>query len=188
MIKRRIWVIICICFILLSMIGVKSLPLAGTSQQGAELLLGDIFFVDIYEGWCIYGYWDHLAIYVGEQTFAGGYRAPAMVEATYNGGVVLTSVENFLRRDEPAKIEVKRLGEMPERGRIIAEAVNYALAQQGKPFPGILNAWHKFGSKRLQCSEVVWRAYKSAGVELDSNRDVLLLPDDIYYSPLLELV
>ena len=147
---------------------------------------GDILFVDLYKGWCYGGYWDHVAIYVGEQPLTG----PTVVEATYDMGVCLTPLHLFFERDKPAQIAAKRLEDMPLRQDIIQRAIDYALSQEGKPFDrsGLTPLSLKITEGKQHCSELVWRAYKAAGVDLDSNDGLRLYPDDIYYSPKLKLV
>ena len=147
---------------------------------------GDILFVDLYKGWCYGGYWDHVAIYVGEQTYIG----PAVVEATYDIGICLTSLHLFFERDKPAQISAKRLKDMPLHSDIIQRAIDYARSQVGKPFDrsGLTPLSLKITEGKQHCSELVWRAYKAAGVDLDSNDGLRLYPDDIYYSPKLKPV
>ena len=123
-----------------------------------------------------------MAIYVGEQR---------VVEATFNGGITITQVDAFMERDRPAEVFVKRLKDIEGRERIIREAVEYALDQVGTTFDTavfIFPLFHKIGDEKQHCAEVVWRAYKQAGIDLDSNKELMLLPDDIYYSPYLESI
>jgi len=176
-ISRSVTIVI-IIMVLVSVIVVRNLSLPAISPQVNALQQGDIIFVDLYKGWSHGGYWDHLALYVGEQ---------AVVEATYNGGVCYTPVEIFLERDKPAEVSVKRLKEMPFREEIIHQAIEYALDQIGKPFDFTATATFplKINEKNQHCTEVIWRAFKAAGVDLDSDNGVLLYPDDIYYSPRL---
>jgi len=177
---HRYVVILLLLVVVLSIFETDQTTIKKVPWTGDNLEPGDILFVDIYTGWCFYGYWDHLAIYVGEQS-CGGYHSPAVVEATYNGGVCLTPLWLFLERDEPAEVSVKRLRASSLSEGAIPQVVEYALAQVGKPFDFIFPA-HKIGDRSLHCVELVWRAYKVAGVELDSNGGLLLYPDEIYYS------
>ena len=163
---------------------VRNVSLSAVELQEDTLQPGDILFVDLYKGWCHSGYWDHIALYTG-----GDY--PVVVEATYDGGVCRTSVQSFLKRDEPAEISVRRLKETPFRDEKVQQAIDYALDQVGKPFdriavPGLLLL--KITEEKHHCAEVVWRAYKAAGIDLDCNDGILLAPDDIYYSPWLKPV
>jgi uncharacterized protein YycO len=162
-------------------------PLASEPSNRDNLQPGDFLFVDIYNGWCFYGYWDHVAIYVGEQRFGRDFWAPAVVEATFDAGVTLTTAYAFWERDKPARIAIKRLIDMPGREGIITNAVDYAISQIGKPFDFMPIPPHKIGDGAYYCCELVWRAYKAAGIDLDSNGGLLVLVDDLYYSPRLEL-
>ena len=152
---------------------------------------GDIIFVDLYTGWSHGGYWDHLAIYVGSEHGYWEYTAPAVVEATFNGGIVCTRLGTFLYKDEPAQMSVRRLVEMPSRAEVIEKVIDYALAQVGKPFDFTAHATslpHKINEDRLHCTEVIWRAYKAAGIDIDCNDGIAVYPEDIYYSPKLRPV
>ena len=181
----RITTFLLLLIVVVSGFLVRNDSLAAVSPQTDELQPGDILFVDLYKGWCHSGYWDHMALYIGEQSYEGRYY---VVEVTYDGGVCHTPVEIFFGRDKPAEISARRLKEMPFREEKIQHAIDYALAQVGKPFdriavPGLLPL--KTTEEKHHCAEVVWRAYEAAGIDLDSDDGVLLSPDDIYYSPWL---
>ena len=161
-------------------VGWSKLPAAAVEE--AILQPGDILFVDLYRGWCQSGYWDHMAIYTGR----GG-----VVEATYNAGVCLTPLRSFLRRDAPASVSIRRLdGDIGNRDVVIEEAVAYAMTEVGRPFDFSATATIplKMNEQNVHCAEVVWRAYKAAGIDLDGNNGPFLYPDDIYYCPRLEAV
>ena len=166
---------------LVSTLVVKTYSPFATMPLVQEELLepGDIIFVDIYEGWCHVGHWDHMALFVGNQPYGG------VVEATYNGGICYTPLHSFLARDFPAKISVRRLNAIPDRDEIIQRATEYAMAQIGKQFDFTATAAIplKINDESQHCAEVVWRAYKAAGIDLDSNDTLFLYPDDVYYSP-----
>ena len=173
-----------VVLVLLVLCSVFMLQNTATKARPAEidrLEPGDVLFVDLYKGWCQIGYWDHVALYVG-----GDY----VVEATYNSGVCLTSVEEFFERDYPAQISAMRLREMSGRQEVIERAIDYALAQVGKPFDQItaipLLLTLKTGERKFHCAELVWRAYMISGIDLDSNDGLLLYPDDVFHSPRLE--
>jgi uncharacterized protein YycO len=171
---------------LLSVVLLQIWPPATTALSIEEEALqpGDIIFVDLYSGWCHVGYWDHMALYVGEEPYAG------VVEATYNGGICYTPLPAFLGRDYPAYLAVKRLGDVPGREQAVHRAIEYALAQVGNDFDFSATATIplKVNGQNQHCAEVVWRAYKAAGIDLDSDDGPLLYPDDVYYSPRLGLV
>jgi uncharacterized protein YycO len=176
-------VIVLVLVVLCSVFMLQHTPIKAKPAEIDKLEPGDILFVDLYKGWCQIGYWDHVALYVG------GYY---VVEATYNSGVCLTSVEEFFERDYPAQISAMRLKEIPDRQKVIQRAIDYALAQVGKPFDQImaipLLLTFKNTDDKFHCANLVWRAYMISGIDLDSNHGWLLYPDDIYYSPRLEPV
>jgi uncharacterized protein YycO len=85
---------------------------------------------------------------------------------------------------------VRRLRDVPSREEDIQKAIDYALAQVGKPFDFTATAtipW-KVNEANLHCTELIWRAYKAAGIDLDFDDGLLLYPDDIYYSSKLRPV
>jgi len=154
---------------------------AAVSEIDEEFLEpGDLLFVDIYNGWSEGGYWDHAAVYVEDPY-------PSVVEATYNLGISQTGLAEFVARDLPAEVSVRRLKSIPNRDEVIHVVVEYALAQIGRPFDYSATATLplKINENNLHCAEVAWRAYMAAGVDLDSDGGLLVFPDDIYFSPKL---
>lgn len=182
---RRVAVSLLLVVVVVSIVVVRnsSLPVPIAAGELNEDLLepGDILFVDIYNGWSQGGYWDHMAMYSKDPY-------PGVVEATYNAGISYTPLPAFLERDLPAEVSVRRLKDIPDRDEVVRVAVEYALAQVGKPFDYTATATLplKINERNLHCSEVVWRSYKAAGIDLDSNGGPLVYPDDIYFSPKLE--
>ena len=113
---------------------------------------------------------------------------PSVVEATFNLGISQTPLPEFLARDWPAEVSVRRLKRnIPDRGVVIDKAVEYALAHVDYPFDYTATATlpFKFSEGNLHCAEVAWRSYMAGGVDLDSNGGLLVFPDDIYFSPKL---
>ena len=188
--SARLCTIVLIGIVLCSAILVDRARLPSIDPGVVGLQPGDIIFVDIYQGWCHACYWDHMAIYVGEQSGDSGRYSSAVVEATYNVGIARTPVREFLKRDEPAEMAVRRLADMTNRGEVIQKAIDYALAQLGKPFDFTATATvpGKVNEDNLHCAELIWRAFKAGGIELDCNDGMLAYPDDIYYSPRLRPV
>ena len=141
---------------------------------------GDLLFVDIYNGWSEGGYWDHAAVYVEEPY-------PSVVEATYNLGISQTALAEFLARDLPAEISVRRLKDIPDREEVIRLVVEYALSHVDEPFDYTATATlpFKMNEGNLHCAELAWRSYMAGGVDLDSDGGLLVFPDDIYFSPKL---
>lgn len=169
--------------VVLAVVSVRRSVLISEVVSEASLEPGDILFVDLYDGWCQAGYWDHMALYVGEEPYAG------VVEATYNAGVCYTALPAFLERDEPAEIAVLRLkGDLENRSGIIKQAVAYALSEVGRAFDFTATATVplKLNEQNVHCAEVVWRAYWAAGINLDGDDGPFLYPDDIYYCHHLE--
>jgi uncharacterized protein YycO len=60
------------------------------------------------------------------------------------------------------------------------KAANYAYTElRGKSYDKVFAANKINGDSKLNCSELVWRAYKAAGIELDSNGGPAVYPDNI---------
>jgi uncharacterized protein YycO len=160
----------------------SSLPVPVAVDEIDEDFLepGDLLFVDIYNGWSEGGYWDHVAVYVEEPY-------PSVVEATYNLGISRTVLAEFLARDLPAEVSVRRLKNIPNRDEVIQKAVEYALSHVDYPFDYTATATlpFKFSEGNLHCAELAWRSYLAGGVDLDSDGGLLVFPDDIYFSPKL---
>lgn len=169
--------------VVLSLWGVQWKTLDADFTELDDLQPGDIIFVDIYEGWSHGGFWDHIALYIGDNN----YGRASVVESTFNGGIILSSARTVVTRNEPAKVAVRRLKETEGNAEDIQKVVDYALAQIDKPFD--YTAWTgfplKLNEKNLSCVEIVWRAYKAAGIDLDVDDGILVFPDDIYFSPKL---
>ena len=181
---RRILVVLLLIIVVLSVVFVRRSALPSVGED-ISLEPGDILFVDLYQGWCQSGYWDHMALYVGERPYAG------VVEATYNAGVCYTALPAFWQRDEPADISVRRLREdLENRDEIIEKAIAYALTEVGRAFDFTATATVplKLNEQNVHCAEVVWRAYQAAGMDLDGDDGPFLYPDDIYYCRQLEAV
>jgi len=185
---RRGLVIFLLCIVVFSVCGVQWITFEADVTDWEDLQPGDILFVDIYEGWSHGGFWDHAALYVGDQPPYG----ECVVEATFDGGVVITWAYDFFTRDGPAKIGVRRLKAEYRNEEVIQRVVEYALDEEaGKPFDytaHLTTVPHKLIESRLHCAEVVWRAYKAAGIDVDCNDGLLIYPDDIYFSSKLEPV
>lgn len=183
--RRRALVICLIGLVLVSTFMVQSEVIHTKPLDVKKLEPGDILFVDLYEGWSHGGFWDHMAIYVGEADSVGEIEGVA--EATFDSGAEVISLDLFIERDSLAKFSVRRLGDVPGRQGIIQTAVDYALGSKGKPFDFTATATIplKINGENMHCAEIVWRAFKEAGIDLDSNGGVFLYPDDIYFSPKL---
>lgn len=181
---RRIGMGVLLVVVVVSVLVVRNstlpVPIAAGEMSEDQLEPGDLLFVDIYNGWSEGGYWDHAAFYVEDPY-------PSVVEATYNLGVSQTPLPEFLMRDFPAEVSVRRLKNVPDRDEVIRVAVEYALAHVGEPFDYTATATlpSRFNENNFHCAEVAWRSYLAAGVDLDSNGGLLVFPDDIYFSPKL---
>jgi len=160
----------------------STLPVPAAVSEIDEDFLepGDLLFVDIYNSWSEGGYWDHVAIYLEDPY-------PCVVEATYNLGISQTPLREFVERDLPAEVSVRRLKDIRDRNEVIRAAVEYAQAHVGQPFDYAATATlpFKINESNLHCAEVAWRSYMAGGVDLDSNGGLLVFPDDIYFSPKL---
>lgn len=183
--RRRVAVILFLGVVILSTIGVQHQVINTAPLEIDRLEPGDILFVDLYEGWNHAGFWDHMGIYIGEEDSVGELNG--VVESTFDSGAITISLDSFIERDRLARFSVRRLENMPGREEVIQKMIGYALSSVGKPFDFTATATIplKVNDDNLHCVEVVWRAYKAAGIDLDSNGGLFLYPDDIYFSPRL---
>ena len=181
---RRLGVCVLLVLVVVAVVVVRedTLPVpAAVSEIDQDFLEpGDLLFVDIYNGWSEGGYWDHAAVYVEDPY-------PSVVEATYNLGISQTALAEFLARDLPAEISVRRLKDIPDREEVIRLVVEYALSHVDEPFDYTATATlpFKMNEGNLHCAELAWRSYMAGGVDLDSDGGLLVFPDDIYFSPKL---
>jgi hypothetical protein len=89
----------------------------------------------------------------------------------------------------PGRIVVLRLWN--EDSGVISRAVVFGLQQVGKPYNA--NVLERFSNQSYYCSQLIWRAYYEAGVDLDTqiyaSRDFgVVLPAHLYLSPYLRVV
>jgi len=180
--KKRLAVVCLLAVVILSIFGLQSRVINTVPLNVAKLEPGDILFVDLYEGWDQAGFWDHMGIYIGEVDYAGELNG--VVESTFDSGVIIISLDSFIERDRLSRFSVRRLENMPGREEVIERMIEYALNSVGKPFDVTATATIplKVNDRNLHCVEVVWQAYKVAGINLDSNGGLILYPDDIYFS------
>lgn len=181
---RRVGACLVLLLVVISVAVVRGstvpVPAALSDIDEAFLEPGDLLFVDIYNSWSEGGYWDHVAVYVEDPY-------PSVVEATYNLGISQTPLAEFLARDYPAEVSVRRLKSVQNRDDVLGAVVEYALGRIGRPFDYAATATFplKTNPDNLHCAELGWRAYLAAGIDLDSNGGLLVFPDDIYFSPKL---
>jgi uncharacterized protein YycO len=181
---RQLGMCLLLALVVVSVVVVResTLPVPAAVSEIDEHLLepGDLLFVDIYNGWSEGGYWDHVAVYLEEPY-------PCVVEATYNLGISQTPLAEFVARDLPAEVSVRRLKDISDRDEVIRLVVEYAQTHVGAPFDYTATATlpFKMNEGNLHCAELAWRSYMAAGVDLDSDGGLLVYPDDIYFSPKL---
>lgn len=183
--RRRLVIVLLLAGCLLALVISEQIAAPSVEVNADMLEPGDIIFVDIYRGWCTACYWDHVAIYIGA---GGAYGKPQVMEATYNGGMTRTALDDFLERDAHADMAVMRLKDDQLRSAAVPAAIQQALSDIGKPFNFTATASVpiKLNGNALHCGELIWTAYRAAGIDLDSNKGPFIFPDDIYYSPYLE--
>jgi uncharacterized protein YycO len=110
--------------------------------------------------WLIPGYWTH----TGMIAYYDYYLGEWMVVEAEVGGVQLTPLSVFLSRyDTVAVLRVAT------SDYIRYQAVNFALAQLGKPYDFWWVSKQVYGSS-YYCSELVWASYKAVGgPDIDKN-------------------
>ena len=125
----------------------------------------------------IHGYWKHIAMYVGNDYVV---EASAAYDVKHHvwlvNGVAYTKVKDLCSRGVD-EVLVMRLEDNPEA---VEAAIDYADSQIGKNYDWLL--W-KLNERSQYCSELIWRAYKVSGIDLDSDGGPFITPDDIANSP-----
>jgi uncharacterized protein YycO len=132
--------------------------LISKSSVPSYVRAGDIVFMECGDN---YSYicpgWDHSGIYVGNNEFI--HASP------YLNRVAKQNLSLF----EPLDIEFfyGKVISSNEAQRI--NVINFAEGQIGKPYKGPDFKDPSFDSKEWYCSELVWAAYFSQGIDLDVN-------------------
>jgi hypothetical protein len=90
---------------------------------------------------------------------------PMVIEAVHP--VRVTGLREFIGRAKPPAIAVKRL-KKPLDAAEAAKAREWAAAQIGRPY----DLRFQWGDEHLYCSELVWKIFARAGVELCKPRAV----------------
>lgn len=157
------WLWLCLAFLL----GVPSGVAAGAGRVAvpAGLREGDIVFSGSDEG-------QGAAIMAA----TGSPYTHCGVVFAHNGKLMVieavhpvrvTDIAGFLARSKPGAIAVKRLKTPPDAAAV-AKAREWAAAQIGRPYDGRF----QWSDERLYCSELVWKVFSKAGVELCKPRAV----------------
>lgn len=118
----------------------------------ADVQVGDVLVGHSPDSdWLIPGYWTHSSLVAYEE---GGEWY--VVEGWFSGVRVITLREYLTRYDDVALLRVSA----PEGTR--TDAVEFALAQMGKPYDFALWTKQVYGGS-YYCSELVWASYIAAG-------------------------
>ena len=142
----------------------------------AHLIRGDILLLRSDHN-ANYGYWKHIALYVGDDYVIESSAAYDVENHVWlKDGVTYTKVEDLLSR-EIDEVLVMRLKGNPQA---IETAIDYADSQIGKKYDWFLL---KSNEDSQYCSELIWRAFKLSGIDLDSDGGPYIAPDDIANSP-----
>lgn len=88
-----------------------------------------------------------------------------VIEAVYP--VKVTEIREFIGRSKPQALAFKRLKKPLDPAKV-AVARKWAAAQLGRPYDDRF----QWGDDRLYCSELVWKIFGKAGVELCKLRSV----------------
>ena len=194
--RRLIPIIVVICVGISALVGLS--PLAQRSDGirskdlSAEMRDGDLVFVKSTSwrarvvSW--FGGREERFSHVGILLWK--YGRPHIIHAAPEGGsVVLEELSTFLRRATFTEAGVFRLRDTADEGihRAVVAAEEFAVDRV--PFD---RDFSLDTIDRLYCTELIIRAFESAGVELlESSRskaDNILLPSEIAVSPILEEV
>jgi len=139
------------------------LALSGGEENYEHPYPSDVIVGDILIGhsptsdWLIPGYWTHASMVAYYDDKVGEWM---VVEAWFTGVRVIKLSEYLQRYDEVALLRVRTTDSVRKR------AVIFALAQIGKPYDYRLWTKQVYGWS-YYCSELVWAAYFTAGVDID---------------------
>lgn len=117
-----------------------------------------------------WGHFSHMALYIGQGQVLEGYC---------DYGVTVQPALHFQNYDSACILRVKT----SVKNRQIA--VRYALRQLKRP---VYVLALKKGDRTMNCGKLVWASYMKCGIDLDSFRDVVVLPDSVYCSPHVERI
>jgi cell wall-associated NlpC family hydrolase len=146
-------------------------PSPNNALNPCDMWQGDIIVIHD-DGWfsgalgaLFGGYWTHAGIYVGDGVVTESY--PTGLSSPYPGVTTrrLEDDTGFWKAEDwailsPVATEVQRRA-----------ASTYAMQQAGKPYN--YNYPDKETEGSFYCSELVWRAYQTQGIDLDSNFSAL---------------
>ena len=119
---------------------------------------------------CAYGKYSHAGLYMGKGM---------VVESFYDLGVCIQNVSHYQDYSYVLILRVKA----PEESR--QKAVSYALKQEGKLFYPLA---FKKGDRYWNCTKLIWKAYKQAGIDLDPIDDLWMAPDGFLQSPAVNIL
>lgn len=171
-------------------------------QKGDILLLHALNPLSVTEALLFDGYWSHAGIYNGDGTITESY--PANPPSSDLPGVIINPVaESLFWNEDVDDWAVLRVNSLDATQQ--GNAVIYAKSKADGNHYYNYNFPDKFTESKFYCSQLVWRAYKQQGIELDSNFSAFSLfakhwqtplgllggiaikdavpPDDIYFSP-----
>lgn len=118
---------------------------------------GDIVFFELYNYSCFHPGWDHVGLYVGNNEFIHA--------SAYLNSVAKQNISIFEKLD--MEIVYGKVITSNETQR--TNAIIFAEGQIGKPFNDHEPKDPSFDSEAWYCSELVWAAYLSQGIDLDKN-------------------
>lgn len=142
--------------------------------------MGDIFFADNNKAW------NHVGMYTDFNIIIEAMPEYNVHEVSiYDPTALQETVDES--HDESCILRVKDKEELT-----IEMVVWFAQEQIGKPYDNTFvnnKTWTEHAMSKMNCSELVWRAYYVAGgVDLDSNGGWAVYPNNIYNSDKVEFV
>lgn len=117
-----------------------------------------------------YGYYTHAALYQGEGRAWEGWLSTGIREM---------KVARFLNYDWACILRVKT------DSAVRNQAVSYVAEHRGGLFFPLA---FKSGERIWNCTKIIWKAYQRQGVDLDAGQDLWVTPDNLYHSPLVEII
>ena len=149
-------------------IGYGSVGYYGNMLDLSDLEPGDIILGGYPQ--CAYGRFSHAAIYVGDGQVIEGY---------VDLGITQQSVEHFWSYSEISLLRIKAPSDQKQA------AVDYAKSHLGELFYPVA---FKPGERIWNCTKIIWEAYRQQGINLETQGDIWISPDEFYNSPWVEII
>lgn len=119
---------------------------------------------------CAYGHYSHVGIYLGQGR---------VMEAFVDLGVNIQPLEHYRQYSEICLVRVNAPKELKEK------AVANVMGYEGKLFYPLA---FRPGDRIFNCTKIMWKAYREAGLDLAPADDLWIAPDILCLSPRTSII